>query len=360
VSSGSVETANLSATESELSDGIPFGSYDYLSRHMSAVYVSLLTVVAEQCPAAQALLRALGRSEGRDIVFRDSLVRRTVEDGVCTIVRGLDAIDTATLDEVLSCAAANADAGKGSMLDATSGCIPLGSAPGHAYVWADDQPAAVPGRRFVGEVLKRLPGFRIEVPTDDQVQMLIAGQRLAFQIAPSLARSAISHLRTVVVGDFEGGHPPINALTVPGLSGVVLLSPNALSDSAAVAETLVHESVHLKFLDIEYVHPLFPVGFRPYSSPRITPIWHENDQRYGGWPIDRVLTSMHVYLSLAVFFGMAADRRGDDFYAPDDCVARVERCRTRATWLFAAAQDYREYLSPAGRQFVAWVGTMLA
>jgi HEXXH motif-containing protein len=187
-----------------------------------------------------------------------------------------------------------------------------------------------------------------------------ASQRLAFQIAPSLARSAISHLRTVVVGDFEGGHAPINALTVPGLSGVVLLSPNALSDSAAVAETLVHESVHLKFLDIEYVHPLFPVGFRPYSSPRITPIWHENDQRYGGWPIDRLLTSMHVYLSLAVFFGMAADRRGDDFYAPDDCVARVERCRTRATWLFAAAQDYREYLSPAGRQFVAWVGAMLA
>jgi HEXXH motif-containing protein len=246
------------------------------------------------------------------------------------------------------------------VLDATARCIPLGSAPGHAYVWADDQPAAVPGRRFVEEVLKRLPEFRIDVPTDDQVQMLIAGQRLAFQIAPSLARSAISHLRTVVVGHFEGGQPPINALTVPGLSGVVLLSPNALSDSAAVAETLVHESVHLKFLDIEYVHPLFPIGFRPYTSPRITPIWHENDQSSGGWPIDRLLTSMHVYLSLAVFFGMAADRRGDDFYAPDDCAARVEKCRTRAARLFETAQDYLEYLSTAGREFVASIGVMLA
>jgi HEXXH motif-containing protein len=190
--------------------------------------------------------------------------------------------------------------------------------------------------------------------------MLIAGQRLAFRIAPSLARSAISHLCTVVIGDFEGGLPPINALTVPGLSGVVLLSPKAMSDSAAVAETLVHESVHLKFLDIEYVHPLFPIGFRPYSSPRITPIWHENDQRYGGWPLDRLLTSMHVYLSLVVFFGMAANRRGDDFYAPDDCVARVEKCRTRVTWLFETAQDYLEHLSPAGRDFVASIGAMLA
>ncbi len=361
VSAGSAETANLSAVESELSDGIPFGSYDYLSRQLSAVYVSLLTVIAEQSPAAEALLRALGRSENREIVFRDPLVRRTVEDGVCTIGQGLDAIDTATLEEVLSCAVANAETGTGSMLDATARCIPLGSAPGHAYVWADDQPATVPGRRFVDEVLKRLPGFRMEVPTDDQVQMLIAGQRMAFQIAPSLARSAISHLRTVVVGDFDGGRPPINALTVPGLSGVVLLSPAALSESAAaVAETLVHESVHLKFLDIEYVHALFPIGFRPYSSPRITPIWHENDQRFGGWPIDRLLTSMHVYLSLAVFFGIGADRRRDDFYAPDDCVARVEKYRTRATWLFATAQEYLEYLSPAGRDFIAWVGTMLA
>lgn len=360
MSSGSVETANLSAVESKLSDGIPFGSYDYLSRHLSAVYVKLLAVVAEQSSAAEELLRALDRNEGREIVFRDSLVRRTVEDGVCTIVQGLDAIDTVTLDEVLSCAAENAVAGKGAVLDATARCIPLASAPGHGYVWADDQPYTVPGRRFVEEVLKRLPGFHIEVPTDDQVQTLIAGHRLAFQIAPGLARSAISHLFTVVVGDFGGAQPPVNALTMPGLSGVILLSPKALSHSAAVAETLVHESMHLKFLDIDYVHPLFVTGFRPHSSPRITPIWHENDQRYGAWPIDRLLTSMHVYLSLAVFFGIAADRRGDDFYVPDDCVARMEKCRTRATWLFEAAQDYREYLSPAGREFVASIGAMLA
>ncbi|MCW2780690.1 MAG: hypothetical protein JWR35_1139 [Marmoricola sp.] len=101
-----------------------------------------------------------------------------------------------------------------------------------------------------------------------------------------------------------------------------------------------------KFLDIDYVDPLFATGFRPHSSPRVTPIWDQNDPGYGGWPIDRLLTSMHVYLLLAVFFGIAAVRRGDDdFYAPKDCAARVEKCRTRATWLFEAAQDYLEHLS---------------
>jgi hypothetical protein len=357
---GSVGTASLAATESELSDGTPFGSYDHLSRNTSAEYARLLALVAERSPAAETLFAAVEGREGGELLFQDPLVRRTLEDGVLTLLCGLDAIDAATLSEVLLCTAAHAEAGERSMLDATTRCVPLGSAPGHAFVWADDRPATVPGRRFVEEVLKRLPGFGIEVPTDEQVQLLDQGVHLALQVTPTLARSALSHLRTVVVGDFEGGGPPINALTAPGLPGVVFLSPHTLSDRAAVAETLMHESIHLKFLDIEYVHTLFPVGFRPYSSPRITPAWHQNDERYGGWPLDRLLTSMQVYLSLAVFFGLAAERRGDDFHAPDDCVARADRCTTRATWLFTAAQDYLDHLSPAGREFVTWMGGMLA
>ncbi len=182
-----------------------------------------------------------------------------------------------TLDEVLSCAAKNAVAGKGSVLDATARCFPLGSTPGHGYVWVDDQPDTVPGRRFVEEVLKRLPGFHIEVPTDDQVQTLVAGHRLARQIAPRLARSAMSHRFTVVVGDFEGGQPSVNALTVPGLSGVMLLSANALSHSAAVAERLVHESLHLKFLDID-------------SAGRSCPSWCS---KVSGWTLWRSTESVN-------------------------------------------------------------------
>jgi hypothetical protein len=69
---------------------------------------------------------------------------------------------------------------------------------------------------------------------------------------------------------------------------------------------------------------------------------------------------MQVYLSLAVFFGLAAERGGDDFYDRDDCHARFDRSAIRANWLFAAAQDYLDQLSPAGREFVAWMGDLLA
>lgn len=360
MSSLSMRSAGLSAIESELSEGTPFGSHDYLSRHTSAEYTRLLGQVAGQSSAAATLLEAVDGREGARLLFSDPLVRRSLEDAVLTQLCGLDAIDPDTLSELLLCAAAHAEAGETSVLDTTARCVSLDSAPGHAFVWADDRPATVTGRRFVEEVIKRLPGFVIEVPTDEQVQLLGEGMSLALQVAPGLARSALSHLRTVVVGDFEGEGPPINALTAPGLSGVVFLSPFALTDRAGIAESLVHESIHLKFLDIEYVHALFPVGFRPSSSPRITPAWHQRDERYGGWPLDRLLTSMQVYVYLAVFFGLAAERRAENFLAPDDCLARADRCTTRAMWLFTAAQDYLNQLSPAGRDFVAWMGGMLA
>jgi hypothetical protein len=356
----SVGVAALLAVESRLSDGTPFGSCRYLSQRLSALYVQLLTVLAEHSDGARELLGALDRNDCSETVLRDPLVRRTLEDAVCTIVQGLEAIDLATLDEVLSGAAVRAIAGRGSVLDATAHCLPVGSAPHDAFVWADEQPNTVSGRRFLSELYKRLPGFRVHSPTDVQVQTLIAGRRLAFQVAPVLARSAMAHLVAVVVGDFRGGQPSVNALTVPGLPGVMLLSPSALSRRGSVAETLVHESMHLKFLDIDYVHPLFAIGFRPQSSPSVTPVWHETEPGYGAWPIDRVLTSMHVYLSLAVFFGIAASQQSHGLYASDDCAARVERCRTRAAWLFETAQDHLEYLSATGRAFVVAIGAMLS
>ena len=89
----------MAATESELSDCTPFGSYDYLSRNTSAEYARLLALVAEQSPAAETLLATVEGREGGELLFQDPLVRRTIEDGVLTLLRGLDAIDEATLSE---------------------------------------------------------------------------------------------------------------------------------------------------------------------------------------------------------------------------------------------------------------------
>ncbi len=356
----SVQDAGRAVVEARLSDGVPFGRYAYIAERVAAVYTDLLDVIAAGSVAAEHLLaRVDGMSPGtRTTVFRDALLRRTIEDGVLRIVTGIPTIDPETLDELLAASTAAAVDGSRTLLDRDGRGTCLGPTPDLGHVWVEDHSDALPGRRFREEVLKRIPGFRIHPATPQQVEVLAEAARLAMRVAPELARSALSHTFMVVVGDFEGDRHQFNSFTLPGLPGVLILSPDALSGgTAAAAEALFHEAVHLKFLDIDYIHPLFAPGFRQATSPRITPAWHEDDPEYAGWPVDRVLTSMHVYLCLTVYAGRAVSV--EEVRDLRDWAARAEQCRTRATWLFDTAQGHRDHLSASGEQFLASIGAML-
>ena len=350
-------SAGFSTIELKLAEGVPFGSYAYISGELSALYVKLLTSIADHYSAAKSFLKELNRAdeESRRIVLHDSLLRRTIEDGVCRVLQGIDTIDPTTFNELLS-AAENGLAAKRTLLSENGRC---NRALGYGHVWVEDQHSdTLSGRRFREEVLKRLPGFHLDMPTPDQIEILTAGLRLAEKISPILARSALSHNFLVVIGEFSNGLH-INSLTVPGLPGVIFLSPKVLSSSAQASEALFHESLHLKFLDIDYIHPLFALGFRQESSPRVTPVWHSEKPENGNWPIDRLLTSMHVYLALAIFHAKAGAVGGEGV-SPEDRAARASQCKFRATWLFQSAQNYLESLSAAGKEFVASIGVMLA
>jgi HEXXH motif-containing protein len=151
------------------------------------------------------------------------------------------------------------------------------------------------------------------------------------------------------------------SFTVPGLPGIVFVSPASVASARSAAEALLHEAIHLKFIDIDYFQYLFCTGFRQESSPKITPPWRR-ETGYGDWPIDRLLTSMHVYLSLTVYFGTAAIRPSADRGALDldDCSARARQCRDRASWLLDEARNHFGYLSASGRSFVAWIAEILS
>lgn len=356
------EIATLSLVEQRLAGGTPFGSHEFISTRVARVYVQLLTLLADRSSGAQRLLEVLGSldTSRSQAVLRDSLLRRTIEDGTGALVQGLDSIDADLLDELLVAAAEAARTEQVTLLGSPGLSVVFARRPGGTgLVWLGSQPDSAPGKRFEDQVLRRLPGFRFQTPSEEQVALLEAGNRLASLIAPALADSAISHACVVVVGDFHGAEHLFNALTLPGLAGVIVLSPQAIRTDIDLAETLVHESTHLKFLDIDYIQPLFVPGFRPESSPLVTPSWHEDDPLYGGWPVDRVLTSMHVYLTLAVLFGNAALEVHDDAYTAEYARSRVAQCRTRGAWLFEAAHEHLEVLTPAGRDFVATMGELL-
>ena len=73
--------------------------------------------------------------------------------------------------------------------------------------------------------------------------------------------------------------------------------------------------------------------------------------------MDRVLTSMHVYLALTVFLERAAGADVPPGWA--DAAERSVQCRTRATWLCDAAQPHADHLTDSGRRFIAWIRSQL-
>ena len=356
---GSVKEARLAAVEEVLADGVPFGRSGYIAEEVAAVYTDLLTLVAGTSTAAAGLLTRLDEmgQASRVAVLRDSLLRRTIEDGALRTLKGIDTIEPAMLDDLLTSAAAAAVTGNRTLLNEHARGACLGPTPDFGYVWIGDQTDGLAGRRFTEEILKRVPGFRVSAADKNQVETLARGARLASRVAPALASSALSHIFMVVLGEFEAEDQLFNSFTLPGLPGVLILSPDVLAGDSAAAEALFHEAFHLKFIDIDYIRPLFAPGFRQETSPRITPEWHENDPSRGSWPVDRVLTSMHVYLALAVFFEKVAST---DEPAWENAAARADQCRTRATWLSNTAQDYLDHLSDSGRHFVASIRAMLS
>ena len=130
----------LSTVELKLADSIPFGSYEYISASLSTVYIKLLVSIADDLVAARHFLDRVHDidSKSRDVVFRDPLIRRTIEDGVCRITEGIDTIDPTTLDELMLAAAENAVTLKLTLLNEKARCVRFSLTPGSGHIWVDD------------------------------------------------------------------------------------------------------------------------------------------------------------------------------------------------------------------------------
>jgi len=346
--------------ERNLAEDIPFGCHQHISRNISSIYMHLLSLIANEVPSARRFLEEVKSNDEEHIrhVFHDSLTRRVIEDSVCRVLRGLGTIEPSMIEELLSGAAEHSKPPTPSFLADSVPCTPLHGAFNYAYIWLNNEPNTLSGRWFRDEIVKRMSGFQLDVPTQDQIDTLHAGAAIAERITPRLARSAISHTCVIVIGSFVNRNQ-FRSVTVPGLPGVTVLSPTAIKDDYQAAQTLVHEALHLKFLDVDYFQQLFPVGFRPELSPKITPVWHEGTQR-GNWPIDRVLTSMHVYVAMAIFLETTTlNANNSKLIDLAECSARALESKRRASWLLQRARDHFQHLTGNGRNFVEWVARIL-
>jgi hypothetical protein len=346
-----IDDKKLSAAETSLADDPLFGDDKHISARLFDKYTGLLAMVAETQPGARAVIDA-ARGRNGSSLFGDPLVRRTIEDAVCLHVLGRDVIDRQVLGELLATIAECAISGRTAVLDERR----IGDASHHGYLWTGSAVDRLPARWFRDQCTGRLDGFRIEQPDAETSRVITAGAQVLDGLLPALSRSALSHAAMAVVATRIDG--AFNSLTVPGLPGTVFLSPTVLATPLRAAEALLHESMHLKLMDIDYFEYLFAPGFRPQDSPRITPPWLSGTQK-GEWPLDRLLTAMHVYAALAVFFGRVANAPDGGGEVRAHAIAQHRQGIERSQFLVGAAQDNAGFLSGSGQVFVTWISQVL-
>jgi hypothetical protein len=100
------------------------------------------------------------------------------------------------------------------------------------------------------------------------------------------------------------------SLMTRGIPGTIFLSRATLDAPVRIAEGLLHESLHHKYVDISIARQVLAV--RPQTAPTIAAFWRRSPQgRAGEWNVDKALAAFHVYVHLCLLHVaiLAASRR---------------------------------------------------
>jgi hypothetical protein len=137
-----------------------------------------------------------------------------------------------------------------------------------------------------------------------------------------------------------------------------------LSSPWKAAEYLLHESMHLKFLDTEHTHTLLGKGYQPQDC-LVRPPWrrpHTGDPYL--WPLTRILTVSHVYTSLSLLFSVIEQcaQKLTAAYGPvhiNNVPHRMRQSLDRGEYLAEQLLLSEKHLGKAGQYFAGWLNGLL-
>ena len=364
------ETQALQHVEDVLADARPFGDCDYIHRCVWRYYERRLEMLQEHASWSGALSAALcgAGPERRYRVIGDAAVRHAIDTALGHYKLHISHSHPEELERVISGALPFVAENRSDapLASCDPGATRLGRAPYHGWIHSGAFADNAASRSFMALWERRHRGLEPRKPTEREHFALQDGARLLDALLPRLARSALAHTHLIVVADYPGAHMSLsgsfNSMTTPNVFGVVILSPRVLKTAWSAAEHLLHESLHLKFMDIEQTHSMLRPGYRSTSSPIIQPAWHRVDpDGSSGWPVHRCLTVMHVYTALALFFFRAVEQRAVDLestFGPLgalDPALEARRSFDRARFLGRELIRQEAELGAAGKRFIAWL-----
>lgn len=342
----------------------PFGDSTYIKDRVRLHYLQRLAMIADRCRSAGRMYELAAGAPGA--VFEsvvDTPVARSVIDDVVVHVRdggdvpGSDVLRDAVFDELASrIAAPVADGTDPRRSD--DRLSPVGS-----KIWRGARPGDPIGMYLEAMFRANIGSLNVVVPSAEAEAMITTGVQLLDLVCPALARSALAHVSLIAVVD-QASAPGFTSLTTRQLPGVIVLSPLVLGNPWQAAEFLLHESMHLKFIDLEQTHSLTDGDSSVHHAPFVRPHWNRRqDGMTSEWPLVRSMTVLHVYTTLALFFLRAHSRQDlNSQYGEGtvrDRIRQARRCLDRAEYLHHTITTRATHTGRAGKLFLDWIGSVL-
>jgi len=366
----------LAKVEQSLALMRPFGDGDYIYDCIRTRYQQHLGMLTRDLPEARTLLAALHDADpvGCYRVIGDPVFRSAIH-----ILLGHFKLHLPQ-HNVAECVALLRDAtyhlitrtGASPLAVGAPGALRLGNLSHHGWVWSVERKEDVWGKTF-GELMHNRMDYLEPVTPDDRVaRNLKLGAELLAELLPQLSRSALTHVHLVVVADVSRKQPlppgesaVFTSNTNPHIPGTIFLAPGVLQDPWSVAEYLLHEALHQKFVDLEHTHSMLRKGYSIDESPIIHPPWHRI--RLSGpptWHVNRSISVTHVYTALALFFTRvnmrAAELEGRYGPVKENVPLSIRQSFDRATYLGEKLLGAKDELGMAGQRFLHWLNELLS
>ncbi|MET9903142.1 HEXXH motif-containing putative peptide modification protein [Streptomyces sp. NPDC006446] len=343
----------------------PFGNSEYVTSEMHRCYKRRLASISERVPLARDVLEALDRADPYVLyrVMGDTAFRCAVQHLHVQIEDEIPyGMPPERCHEIL----------KGS-LQSLKGKVPgligsalsdrVGGEPFHGWVWREDCPETIFTEAF-RSIVDDHYGLTLHTPSSDELTALAEAVRLLGEVLPNISRSVLSHTHLVAVFAPTGQWATTRSSSEFRISGTIFLSQRTLSNVWALAEHILHESLHQQLYDIRAGHSLLAPDFARADAPLVHSLWNMPDSTRGNyWDIHRTLAAFHVYVHLALFARAAREpAEGKQYtarYGPAQMVGpNTALARARYLGDQLRQQGWAE-LGPAGRQIVDWLHSVL-
>lgn len=360
------EPEYVATVERELADGRPFGNAQHINDLNDRLCLRRLSLSEGTFHAASELIEGLrGLSpERRRCFLRDPALRIGVDQALLHS-KGLPARHTIDwterlLSRAVSLLKCNS---KPTLLEAGQPtAVRLGRQQFSPLLWRDSN--SDPSSQCIEELVHEIvPDAHIDRPSEEHAHTLQAAVTLLNRLLPWLTPSVLNHVAVVVLVSERGapgcGHSGFQSGSARNLPGLVLLSASELATPWRAAEALLHESLHLKFIDLEFTHSMDLKADEVVEPWTIRPPWHDLAVGEGWHPI-RAMTAAHVYIGLALFFagGQLLQSRSDSprgYPSTIELRDRAQCAASRARFLLGALDERSQRLGLAGQHFVKWL-----